>query len=149
MDREGGDLYLQLTEPGWWRFPNIGCLEHLCGVAGAPVGDRQAHAVDPAPTASAIKPATATGWAMKAVCEPAMDWVVAPMRSAMNRSASGGMALSRSDTRYQDGLVFQPAAVAFSVSAATESGRWVANMTSAISTGTSAQKVSRNRSLAM
>src|SRR6201997_1611783 len=149
MDRERGDLYLQLTEPGWWRFPNIGCLEHLCGVAGPPVGDRQAHAVDPAPTASAIKPATATGWAMNAVCEPAMDLVVAPMRSAMNRSQSGGMALSCSDTRNQDGFVFQPAAVAFSVSAASDSGRCVAHMTSAASTGTSAQNVSRNRSLVM
>src|SRR5271156_5135566 len=98
MDRERGDLSLQSTDPGWWRCPNIGSLEHLCGVAGTPVGDRQAHAVGPAPTASAIRPATATGWAMKAVCEPAMDLGVAPMRSAMNRSASGGMALSCSET---------------------------------------------------
>src|SRR3984957_82817 len=149
MDRERGDLYLQLTEPGWWRFPNIGCLEHLCGIAGAAVGNGQTHPVDPAASASAIKPATATGWAMKAVCEPAMAMVVAPMRSAMNRSASGGMALSCSDTRYHDGLFFQPAGFAFSVSAASDSGRWVANMTSATSTGTSAQNVSRNRSLAM
>src|SRR5271156_3911370 len=149
MDRERGDLYPQLTEPGGWRFPNIGGLEHLCGIAGAAVGDGQTHPVDHAASASAMKPATATGWAMKAVCEPAMDMVVAPMRSAMNRSASGGMALSCSETRYHDGLAFQPAAVAFSVRAATESGRCVANMTSTISTGTSAQKGSRKRSLAM
>ena len=57
--------------------------------------------------------ATATGWAMNTVCEPARDLVVAPMRSAMNRCASGGMALSFSDTRYQDGFVFHPAVVAF------------------------------------
>jgi hypothetical protein len=44
-------------------------------------------------------------------------------------------------------MVFHPAAVAFSVSAASDSGRWVANMTSAVSTGASAQNVSRNRSL--
>jgi hypothetical protein len=48
--------------------------------------------------------ATATGWAMKTVWEPASDLVMAPMRSAMNRSASGGMALSFSGTRYQDGF---------------------------------------------
>ena len=72
-----------------------------------------------------MKAATATGWAMNAVCDPAMDLVVAPIRSAMNRSASGAMALSCSATRYHDGVVFQPAAVAFSVSAASDSGRWV------------------------
>ena len=93
--------------------------------------------------------ATATGWAMNTVCEPARDLVVAPMRSAMNRSASGGMALSFSDTRYQDGFVFHPAAVAFSVRAASDSGRWVAHIASAMSTGASAQNVSRNRSLLM
>src|SRR5579863_4218302 len=71
------------------------------------------------------------------------------MRSAMKRSASGGIALSCSETRNQEGLDFHPAAVAFSVSAATDSGRWVANMTSATSTGTSAQNVSRNCALAM
>ena len=41
-----------------------------------------------------MKDAAATGCAMKAVCEPAIVWVVAPIRSAMNRSASGGIALS-------------------------------------------------------
>src|ERR1700683_676021 len=90
--------------------------------------------------------ATATGLAMNAVCEPSMVPVVAPIRCAMNRSASGEIALSCSETRNQDGLVFHPAAVAFSWSAATASGRWVANMTSATSTGTSAQNVSRNPS---
>jgi hypothetical protein len=71
------------------------------------------------------------------------------MRWAMNRSASGGMALSCSDTRDQEGLVLHPAAVAFSVSAAAESGRCVANMTAARSIGTSAQNVSRNCSFEM
>src|SRR6266436_8677211 len=78
--------------------------------------DRSASA-QPA-SAFLMKDATATGWAMNAVCEPAIDSVAAPIRSAMNRSASGGMALSWSDTRYQDGLVFHPAAVAFSVTSA-------------------------------
>ena len=36
--------------------------------------------------------ATATGWAMNAVCEPSMVSVVAPIRCAMNRSASGEIA---------------------------------------------------------
>jgi hypothetical protein len=36
--------------------------------------------------------------------------VVAFIRSAKNRSASGGMALSCSETRNQDGRVSQPAA---------------------------------------
>src|SRR6266567_3629187 len=91
-----------------------------------------------------MKPATRTGWAMNAVWDPSISSVAAPIRWAMNRSASGGMALSRWDTRYQLGLVFQAAWVAFSVSAASDSGRWVAYITSAASTGTSAQKVSRN-----
>src|SRR3954469_25847674 len=38
------------------------------------------------------------------------------------------MALSFSDTRYQDGVLFHPAAVAFSVRAASDSGLWVANI---------------------
>src|SRR6478672_503896 len=91
-----------------------------------------------------MKDATATGWAMNAVCEPVIDSVAAPIRSAMTRSASGGIALSCSDTRYQDGLVFHPAAVASSVSAAIDNGRCVAHMTAARSAGTSAQNVSRN-----
>ena len=62
----------------------------------------------------------------------------------MNRWASGAIALSCLATRYQEGMAFHPAAVAFSVRAATASGRWVAYMTWAKSTGTSAQKVSRN-----
>src|SRR5579859_6103213 len=96
-----------------------------------------------------MKLAAHTGLAIKAVCDPLIDSVTAPMRLAMNRSASGGMALSCSDTRNQEGLVLHPAAVAFSVSAAADSGRCVANMTSARSTGTSAQNVSRNCSFAM
>src|SRR3954466_2070089 len=102
-----------------------------------------------AASASAMNCATATGWAMNTECEPASDLVLAPMRSAMNRSAPGGMALSFSDTRYQDDVLFHPAAVAFSVRAASDSGLWVANIVSAMSTGASAQNVSRNRSLLM
>ncbi len=78
-----------------------------------------------------MKPATRTGWAMNAVWDPSISSVTAPIRWAMNRSASGGMALSCCDTRNQLGLVFQAAWVAFSVSAASDSGRWVAYITSA------------------
>ena len=67
MNRERGDVYLQLTQSRWVRFANLGDFEYFCRVADAPVGDCQAHAVDPAPRAPAMKPATGTGWAMKAV----------------------------------------------------------------------------------
>ncbi len=60
---------------------------------------------------------------MNAACEPSTDSVVAFIRSAMKRSASGGMALSFSETRNHDGIDFQPAAVAFSVKAAALKGR--------------------------
>src|SRR5215468_8861674 len=63
-------------------------------------------------SACRMNAATATGFAMNAVCEPSMVSVVAPIRRAMNRSASGEIALSCSETRNQDGLLFQPAAVA-------------------------------------
>ena len=46
---------------------------------------------------------------------PFTDSVTASTRLAMNRSASGGMALSCSETMYHEGRFFQPAAVALSV----------------------------------
>src|SRR5580692_13098417 len=117
----------------------------LHGPAGRPaaagalpgLGPRPVHRGEPGPhpglrghrSACRMNVATATGLAMNAVCEPSMASVVAPIRCAMNRSASGEIALSCSETRNQDGLLFQPAAVAFSLSAAAASGRWVANMT--------------------
>ena len=61
---------------------------------------------------------------MNATWEPSTDSVTAPARCAMNRSQSGGIALSRSETRYQLGNDFQPATVAFSVRAAALSGRF-------------------------
>src|SRR5258706_3595782 len=66
--------------------------------------DRSASA-QPA-SAFLMKDATATGWAMNAVCEPGIDSVAAPIRSAMNRSAVCGMGWSWSATTYHDGLVF-------------------------------------------
>ena len=46
-----------------------------------------------------MKLATATGWAMNAQWDALISSVVAFIRSAKNRSASGGMALSCSETR--------------------------------------------------
>lgn len=66
------------------------------------------------------------------------------MRSAMNGSASGLMARSCSATWYQQPLVFHPAAVHVPDRPAAASGRWVAAITDARSTGTSAQQVSRD-----
>jgi hypothetical protein len=93
--------------------------------------------------------ATATGWAMNAVCEPVIVPVVAPMCLTMNACAFGWMTRSSSETRYQLGLVFQPAAVAFSVNAAALSGRWEAAKTAARSTGMSAQNASWKASALM
>jgi hypothetical protein len=80
------------------------CLSDQMAMLGRTVAsldrERVLHA---AASASAMKSPAATGWAMKAVCEPTIDLMVAPMRSTVKRSASGGMALSWSDTRYQDG----------------------------------------------
>jgi hypothetical protein len=67
--------------------------------------------------------ATATGWEMNAQWDPLISSVVAFIRSAKNRSASGGMALSCSETRNQDGCSRYPTAVHFSVNAASDSGR--------------------------
>jgi len=58
------------------------------------------------------------------------------MRSAMNRSASGGMALSLSDTRYQDGFVFHPAALCgFRSGRPMTAAAGSRNIVSAVSTG--------------
>ncbi len=68
--------------------------------------------------AAAMKAAACTGRAMKAVCEPSTSSTVAFIRSAMNRSAAGEIALSPLATWYQVRCSRQPAAVAFSVYAA-------------------------------
>lgn len=64
-------------------------------------------------------------WAMNAVWEPSICSVVAFMRSAIKASALGDIALSLSDTKNHDGIVFQPAAVAFSLKVAAANGRCV------------------------
>src|SRR5262249_53869178 len=75
------------------------------------LGPRPVHWGEPGPhlglgghrSAWRMNVATATGLAMNAVCEPSMVSVVAPIRCAMNRSASGEIALSCPETRNQDG----------------------------------------------
>src|SRR5215469_17690049 len=100
------------------------------------------HAARPSPTAFSMNCATLRGWATKAAWEPLIVSVVAFILSAMNFSASGDTPLSFSEMRYQDGIVFQPAAVAGSCRAAPATGRWVTAITSATSVGASAQNVS-------
>ena len=60
---------------------------------------------------------------MNATCESCTVCVVAPIRSAMKRSASGLMAWSPAETRYHDGIDFQPAAEQFSLRVAAATGR--------------------------
>src|SRR5271155_3352597 len=79
---------------------------------------------------------------MKAAWEPSTDSVTASIRFAMKRSASGGIALSCSDTMYHVGRSFQPTRLAGSVMAAALSGRWLTAIGPATSIGRSAQKVS-------
>jgi|SRR5215475_13712847 len=51
-----------------------------------------------------IRLAAMSGWAMNAACDPPLtDSTVAFIRLAMNRSQSGGMAWSCSETMYQVG----------------------------------------------
>src|ERR1700678_1275766 len=88
-----------------------------------------------------MSPAATSGRAMYAAWEPSTDSVTASALLAMNRWASGGRALSCSDTMYHDGRFFQPAMVAGSVSAAELRGRWLTAIVAARSSATSAQKV--------
>jgi hypothetical protein len=57
--------------------------------------------------------ATSFGFAMNATWEPWIVCVVAFIRSAMNRSASGWIELSCSETRNQLGMALQPGEVQF------------------------------------
>src|ERR1700722_65306 len=67
----------------------------------------------------------------------------------MKRSQSDGIALSRSDTRYQLGRSRQPTADAGSLNAAAARGRWLTAIGRAMSSLRSAQKVWWNCSILM
>ena len=85
---------------------------------------------------------------MNAQCDPPFtDSIVALARSAMNRWHSGEMAWSCSETIAQDGRFFHPAVVAFSVNAATLTGRWLTAIVSATSADKSAQNASWKRGI--
>ena len=49
----------------------------------------------------------ASGWDTIETCEAGTSWILAFARSAMNRWAAFGMALSSVQSRYQHGIVFQ------------------------------------------
>src|ERR1700722_4195634 len=66
--------------------------------------------------------------------------VVAPMRLANCRSASGGMASSFSATRNQDGCDFQAGTPITSPKVLVDRGCWTANITLALRVSTSAAK---------
>src|ERR1700731_1786437 len=67
----------------------------------------------------------------------------------MKRSQSGGIELSRSDTKYQLGRSRQPTADAGSVNAAAARGRWLTAIGPAMSSLRSAQKASWKSSILM
>src|SRR6201993_3968627 len=84
--------------------------------------------------------ATSPGWETIATWLDGISTVVAPMRLANRRSASGGIAWSSAATRYQDGRVFQAGAPITSVQAGAASGCCTADITLALTGSTSATK---------
>jgi hypothetical protein len=71
-----------------------------------------------------MRSATSLGCDSMTKCEDSISTVVMPARWYPNRSTSGLMVWSLTETDPQAGRVFQAAAVAFSVKAAPASGRW-------------------------
>src|SRR5580700_11602976 len=84
--------------------------------------------------------ATSWGWETIATWLAGISVVVAPMRVANRRSASGGSAWSSAATRYQVGRVFQAGTSITSVNAEVARGCWTAYMTLAWTGSTSAAK---------
>src|SRR5690348_14871847 len=76
--------------------------------------------------------ATSPGWETIATWLEGISTVVAPMRAANCRSASGGSASSPAATRYQDGRVFQAGTPITSVKADAASGCCTAYITLAL-----------------
>src|SRR3984893_17688543 len=85
-------------------------------------------------------------WATSPGCETIATWlegistVVAPMRLANMRSASGGSAWSSAATRYQDGSAFQAGTPVTSWKADADNACCTAYMTLAFTGSTSAAK---------
>src|ERR1700693_283260 len=82
--------------------------------------------------------ATSAGWETIATWLDAISTVVAPMRAANWRSASGGRAWSSAATRYHDGSVFQAGTPITSPKADMASGCCTAYITLAWTGSTSA-----------
>jgi len=87
---------------------------------------------------------TARGWLTMAAWELSISMVLACVRAAMKRSASGGMALSLTAMRYQEGMVLQAGGPERASRDDTAAGRWVAAITAAVALETSAAKMARN-----
>src|SRR3984885_2265782 len=83
---------------------------------------------------------TSPGWETIATWLEGISTVVAPMRLANKRSASGGSASSSVATRYQDGSVFQAGTPIASPKADMARGCCTAYITVALTGSTSAAK---------
>src|SRR5215218_10250377 len=83
---------------------------------------------------------TSSGWETMATWLVGTSTVVAPMRAANCRWASGGITWSRSATRNQDGSALQAGTPITSSRALQCNGCWTANMTLALTGSTSAAK---------
>src|SRR3712207_6505076 len=77
-------------------------------------------------------------------CEPSTSVLVAPARSAMERTTSEPAALSPVGTTAQDGRFFQAGAPDGVENANSATGRWVAAITAVCPAGRSAAKASWN-----
>src|SRR5947209_2885902 len=84
--------------------------------------------------------ATSPGWATIGTWLEGISTVVAPMRLANRRSASGGIAWSSAATRYQDGSVFQAGTAITSPKVEVARGCCTAYITLALTGSTSAAK---------
>src|SRR5512132_2462749 len=88
--------------------------------------------------------ATAPGWDTMITCEPSTSVMVAPARSAMDRTTSVPAALAGDASTVQDGSDFPAGGPDGSENASSETGRWVAAITAACWVGRSAANTSWN-----
>src|SRR4029450_1844759 len=93
--------------------------------------------------AVSITSATASGREIMITCEPSTSVIVAPARSAIDRTTSVPAALSGDASTVQDGSDFQAGGPDGSVKASSETGRWVAAITAACCAGRAAGNQAR------
>src|SRR6185295_13855066 len=89
-----------------------------------------------------ITSVTASGREIMITCEPETSVIVAPARSAIDRTTSVPAALSGDASTVQHGSDFQAGGPDGSVKASSETGRWVAAITAARAAGRSAANTS-------